>query len=620
LSLQLLAKALGALGFVALGLVAPGLTVQRLTSRRIDLALVVPAGAAFTAGVYWLSLLAHLPWLYPIGIGLAVAALLVPRGAWSLAPAPPLRGLWAPALAWLGFLALTQYPWNRYGPEGEFVLDPLVPFDTAFHVGLTRELTVGYPPQVPGVSGFPLGYHLGSDLVRAAALRWAGVDPYDAISRVDPTLWGLALMLLLRSVVARLGGGTLAIALAPWTLLATDFSFLLALRAAPVHWWTDLLRGNLLLSLALANPVVPALALALAVLVALSRHEETEGRGWLALAMGLAVAVPFFKVFLGAHLLLGLAAAAVLRRDGRMRQALVVVGLPVALATAALALGQGGATVAVAWAPFDLMRTTRETIGAAPLGGLRFAAWGLFWLVASLGLRLVGLPRACAALARGSVLAVALAAMALAAWPLGLLFRVSALRALPDQKLVNDAAYLVEQGGPLLWIFATLALAEIASDTRRRRALVLLVAAAVSLPSTVQFVVEKSRWPNEAIPAPMVRAAQAVARVSRPGDVVLQRPGGRFPPAPVVLVGRRVPYERFTPWLTQFAAPEALEARHETVYRFFRSRDREEALAIAHGLDAHYLCLYGSDRVRFEPAGALEPVYEEPEAHVFRIR
>ncbi len=130
------------------------------------------------------------------------------------------------------------------------------------------------------------------------------------------------------------------VALAPWTLLLTDFSFLFAANPQ-AHWWADLLRGNLLFSLVYANPIVPALALLLAALVALSRHEETGRTGHLVLAAALAAAVPFFKVFLGAHLLLGLGVAFVAARAAP-RRSLILVSLPCALATAALALGQGG--------------------------------------------------------------------------------------------------------------------------------------------------------------------------------------------------------------------------------------------------------------------------------------
>jgi hypothetical protein len=112
----------------------------------------------------------------------------------------------------------------------------------------------------------------------------------------------------------------------------------------------------------------------------------------------------------------------------------------------------------------------------------------------------------------------------------------------------------------------------------------------------------------------------ALGPVSERGDVVLQRPAARYPPVPVVLAGRRVPYDRFTPYLTQFAPREKLEARHLDVYRFFRTRDRGEALEIARSLNARFLALYAHDRVRFDAAGVLEPVHEEAGARLYRIR
>ena len=60
------------------------------------------------------------------------------------------------------------------------------------------------------------------------------------------------------------------------------------------------------------------LALAASALLSLSRFEETGGRGHLALAALQAAAAPFFKVFLGAHLVLGLGVA---RLGGRRRHA-----------------------------------------------------------------------------------------------------------------------------------------------------------------------------------------------------------------------------------------------------------------------------------------------------------
>lgn len=625
--------------FALVAIAGPGIAIQRLAGVAVDPALVLPLGIAATAAAYWLSLVLGAPWLYPLLIAALVLALFAVRTPVTRVDGPALRGAIAPIAATIALLAVTQYGGNRVASSGEFLLDNLVPYDTAFHVGLARELTLGHPPQLPGVSGFSLGYHLGPDLVRAAALRWAAVDPYDSINRFDVTLGAIALIIALRAIVWNVGGyssrGTprtphaarvevnsplavgnrFAVALAGFIPLAADFSFLFAANPQ-AHWWADLLRGNLLVSLALSNPVIPALALSLGALVALER-DQGGGRGWLWLAAIQAAAVPFFKVFLGAHLLLGLAVSALLGRRP-VRHALAVA-LPCALATALLVLAQGGRTVDVSLAPLDLVRITRESLELPPLSGVALAGWAALWLAASLGLRLLGLGEAWRALRRGPWAASTLAVMALAAWPLGLLFRVAAPEMLQGQKTVNDAAYLIEQGGPMLWVFTALALSARAGARIAGRAVVVALAVVLALPSSIQFAWKKARLPYDPVPAPMVRAMDALAAASRPGDVVLQRPGARYPPLPVVLIGRRVPYERFTPWLTQFASRDALERRHELVFRFFRTTDRGDAMAIARELDARFVALYGADRLRFDTTGFLVPIHEDGSVRILRI-
>jgi hypothetical protein len=607
--------------FAGLGIVLPGLAVLRIFGLPRENGLVLPCGLAVAAGLSWMGLVAGAPWLFPAGVVLLLAFAAIRRGPWP-SSGPGLGGAGAAILATVVVLAFTQYRWNRVGPGGDFLLDPFVAFDTAFHVGLTRELTLGYPPQVPGLAGFPLGYHLGLDLVRASALRLAGVDPYDSIARFDVTLLAVALVLALRALTAAVGGSRAAVALSGFIPLATDLSFVFA-GNPQAHWWADLLRGNVLVSLALANPIIPGLALTLACLTALARAGEKDepdrAVSWTIVAGALGFAVPFFKVFLGAHLLLGLSAAAILKP--RDRRNALIAAVPIAASTALLVLGQGGATVAVVMAPFDLVQVTRQSLGLTPARGLAFAGFALLWLVASVGVRALGVPEAVRALRAGSVPAAALAAMALAAWPLGLLFRVSAPEVLPGQLPVNDAAYLVEQGGPLLAVFAAIMLGRwLQADRRRLPIAALALTAVLSLPATLQFVIKKARTAPDPIPAPMVRAMSALATVSGPGEVILQRPAARYPPVPVILAGRRVAYERFTPWLTQFASPGALQERHETVYRFFHTTDPAEARAIARRLGARFLCLYGPDRVRFPIDELYTPVFEEPGARVYRLK
>ncbi len=607
--------------FVLVALVAPGAGLQRWLRLRIDPALVLPLGAAVAALAQWLGLVAGRPAVFPVVVGLAVAGLLLGRP--QLADRVP-RRLWPAFAALVLLLAVTQYRWNRPAEDGSFLLDPMG--DQPLHAGLAWELTRP-DPQVPGLAGIPLSYHVGADLVRAAALQWAAVHPYAPLNREEPTLWALALMLALASLVRRLGGSPLAVALAPLTVLLTDFSYVCALRPQ-VTWWSDVFRGNLLISMAFANPVVPALALALGGLLALARHQDGEGKGWLALALVQTAAVPWFKVLLGAHLALalGIAAAVGLWRArkaplaGGTRAGWIAPALAAAVAgLAALPLVRGGTgeQVEVVLAPLRLVAESVLQLGGHPRGFAWMALATIPWLVVSLGVRVAGVREAWSAVARGPAFAAAAAALALVGWPLALLFHVAA-RDIDGRELPSATIYFVEQSGAVLWAFAALALGRFAGRARRP-ALVAAVACALALPSTIEFAVRKARVAPDPVPAASVRAVEAIARDARGGDVVLQRPGGRYPPLPAVLAGQRVVFERFTPYLTQFAPREELRQRHEALYRFFRTSDRDEALAIARSFGARYLCLYGSDRIRFDSAGALVPLYEEEGARAYRI-
>ena len=115
-----------------------------------------------------------------------------------------------------------------------------------------------------------------------------------------------------------------------------------------------------------------------------------------------------------------------------------------------------------------------------------------------------------------------------------------------------------------------------------------------------------------------MRAVRAIALDARPGDVVLQRPGGRYPPLPAVLARQRVVYERFTPYLTQFAPADELRRRHEALFRFFRTKDRDEALAIARS-SAPATCACTETTASASSGGMLVPLTEEPEGRAYRI-
>jgi hypothetical protein len=183
----------------------------------------------------------------------------------------------------------------------------------------------------------------------------------------------------------------------------------------------------------------------------------------------------------------------------------------------------------------------------------------------------------------------------------------------------NEATYFLEQSGPLLWVFFVLALT--AAGLAGGRAIVAaLASAAMALPSSVQFVMHKRSLPAGRMPSAIVASVEALARVSRPLEVVLVKPDPRrYPPPPLVLIGRRIPFTQSIPYLTQFAPRTELQARLVAVRTFFQTGQPEEALAIARALGARYVCLYGSDRLGFDPAGVLRPVFERENARVYEI-
>ena len=455
----------------ALGaIVVPGLGLQRLARVRWDPALVLPLGLAWCALAYALALVCGEPLLFPV-LSAAPALALAAPGRNPRAPGPSLRGA-VPAIAVIVLLfALTQYPVNRVDQAGAFRLDIGEHVDTALHVGVTFELVAGYPPQVPGLAGVPMSYHVGSHLVRAAAARWAGIHPYDAISRFDITLWAVALVLALRGVAQAIGMGRGVVALAGFLPLLCDLSFVPGLLAG-ASWWAFKLGGNFVEPLFYANSIVPALVLALGAVLALARAERGEGEGFTVLAALLATATGFFKVFTGAQLLLALGLVWLL---GRSRRRLTLVLLPAALALVLLALRSaspaGAAGVSVSFLPFAPLEPALRAFGLAAVHGARYVVYGLAWLLLSLGLRVVGVPAAALALRDERAAPAALAALALCGWPLATFLSITAD---PD---CDESFYFLQASGVLLWLFAAPTFAALlARGARWRRAAAALAA------------------------------------------------------------------------------------------------------------------------------------------------
>ncbi len=610
---------------------------------RVDPALVIPAGLLFCGGAYWLALVTGLPLFFPLAVAVVNLPLLK-LGVQPKGDTPSLRGALPAIVALAAVLALTQFRTNRVAEDGAFLLDLGEHVDTAVHVGVSFELVAGWPPQVPGLAGVPMRYHVGTHLVRAAASRWAGIHPYDAISRFDAALWAFALVLALRSAAHALGLGAAAVKLAGIVPLRADLSFgpghLLGSPNAAMK-----LGGNFLEAVLYANSISPAMAAALASLVALSRAERGEGRGHVLLAGFLAAGSAFLKAFTGAQLLLAFALAWLLGRlSGHQRPAsgldssapgdarpspdlLVAAAVPLAAAVALLALGTFGASgvegARVDVLPFAPTNPARIAFGLEPVSGLALAASGLAWLVLSLGVRVTGVAPALRALRQSGPAAASLAALALVGWPIALVVSVSAD---PDY---DESFYFLQASGLALYLLALPVLAGLA----RRSWMLAALVAALTLPATVELVARRAAVEPERIPPPMVRAMAALRAASCPGDVVLTRPGVAHVPPVVVLAGRRVPLANFIPYWRQFTSPEAVARREAQVWAFYRSKDAAGALEAARALGATYAFFGGApsasaaadeDRPRtvreqLEAEGALAPVHVEPRAAVYRL-
>jgi len=608
-------------GFLALVVLGPGAALQRLVARKWDPALVIPTGLLFAALAYWASLLVALPWLFP---ALVVAANLplVRRGlARERAPGPSLRGAAPPVLLLVALFALTQYRVNRVAGDGTFRLDLGEHVDTAVHVGVTWELVAGYPPQVPGLAGVTMRYHVGSHLVRAAAARWASVHPYDSMSRFDVTLWAIALVLVLRATAGVLGLGSGAVALAGFLPLVADLSWIPGLLSGS-GYWAFKLGGNLIEALFFANSVSPALALALGGLVGLARADSGEKGRWLGLAAVLAAGAGFFKVFTGAQLLLALGTAWALRPS---RRSVLVLAVPAGLALLLLVAGfrpsPGAEAVRASVSAFAPANPARVAFGWPEVSGLALVVWGTLWIVLSLGVRVLGLaPALRAARGKGNAAAV-LGAFALWGWPIATFVSVKA------DPAYDESFYFVQASGLALLLFASPVLARAfgwraVGEGRPSPAAAFFagVLAAACLLPTAEFVARKSVQAPEVVPARAVRAMSALHDASCPGDVVITRPGvARYVPLPVVLAGRRVALANFIPYWRQFTTPAFVARREVEVKRFLRAREPAEARAAAKALGARFVYLPGRERREMEETGVLVPVFDEDGERVYRV-
>ncbi len=319
--------------------------------------------------------------------------------------------------------------------------------------------------------------------------------------------------------------------------------------------------------------------------------------------------LPFFNIFLASLVLAGLGLAWLRCPDRRPLTPLVTA---TALGIAIPLLQPHIVSPRVTLDPLGAVQRTQALLGLHALSGPSLVAGSLLWIVAALGLRLVGIPRALAALVSTDSPAVILATVALLGWPLRLLVHINA-----DGRF-DEAAYFAEHSGATLWLFTALALAPLLARFPSR-ALAVALLAALTLPSTAEFVARKRALPPERIPARAVRAMRALEAASPPGSLVLVRPNAEYPPLPMVLIGRRDFYSEYMRSLLQFAPRPELQRRRALQRAFFRATDPREALALAREIGAGFLYVPAGEPLFFDPRPVTETVYARDGERVYRF-
>jgi hypothetical protein len=480
----------------------------------------------------------------------ALALVLRRQRPWAGAPAGRHHPLLVAVLVFtcLPFALVPMYYRNLDRQPGGDLTYATMP-DAVLHLSLAHQLTVRGDVEVPFLPGRPLHYHHGMDLLAALLATGTGLEVADLTVRFVPTFL-MALLTLAAFCLGRawVGANTAGLALALLVPLGEDLAWIPGLlRGEREPWAIEFLGAPNVVSLYGLNPLLPAMALLLLGLLSLLAYTREGGRAWLWRTAVLLAAVADYKVFAAAQVLgaLGLAAVlhAVLLRERRPLRALGLTAL-VSLPFVAAAAG-GGPAALIRLAPWPYVpaalirsglwdtwmgRGTEALLARGSLApGALVAFFGLalpLYLLAVFGARTLGLPALLRALRprAGRAAALAAAFFVLAGPPLALLLAITPATYEPRTRY-NEAVWFLVQAKMVAWLFA---LQQVFAWARGRlRVLVpaLAAVAAVSLPSTVQYLRYQSAIPQLRVLGPEeTDLLRFLDRETPPGTIALARP------------------------------------------------------------------------------------------------
>jgi hypothetical protein len=578
------------------GLLLVGLL--RLGRNRLErIVLAATLGGPLAAVLYLVPLALELPALYWVllllldGAALWVIARRPARPARQAIPRSAVFALFFLLLVLEASYLVTTGGLFRLDPSGNLLLDSALQRDTLFHVGLVRALVSSYPPELLSVAGVEANYHVGYHLQLAGWSRFFGIDAFDGIYRLGAG-WSLALLVGSAFLLGlRFHREPRLAAISTALLFGSGLGYLFY-TAPGAGWWSLVFLDAALVSVFLVNPLLPALPLFFVGLATLEDHLSHGERGSLVAAGGALASLLTVKVFLGVQVLAALGGAAVLARGeraGRLRRAVLVLGLAATPFLGLLLVPARGGNTAVSWRPLEIVRYSMEKLGwegsvraLAAVGSSRGEAEHLalalgltaLWLVGFLGLRLAGLPALTRdAMSRSASLRQVSALFVLAGFVPALFLRIAPAEATGLSRLeaINDVLWFSTQSGILMWFWTSEAVGR--AGRRLGRGLALGLASLIVFPATAQHFVYKLSHAPDVVPAAAVEAAAAARFLSAPGEVFLEPPDRVRPSLLAYLAGRPVVYDSYVDYDYMFVSRAETDFRRHAVAQFWKSSD-----------------------------------------------
>lgn len=515
-------------------------------------------------------------------------------------------------------------------------------FDLSFYAAWASEASHKVPPTASYYAGHQLNAAYYPQLVLAMVHRFAGVPMLPIYFRYAwpafLSLGALTAFALVRSL-ASVGVSLLATAL---IVIGGDFSYLAAwLLPHDTYQWDYVLWPTNFLAPTMEvlhfNTWAPSLPVFFTALYATARGLQMRARGW-ALASALLLAVLFqFKPFAYAILLAGLFAAALFSRGdtaGRRRFAAtlglsVLFALPFVYSIAAIAAEDRRSRFLFDYfllpqrmlIKLDLTETfTNVANRLAPLVSLRrplflLLATVLFLLVGP-GVRWAGVAGVWQAIRGGR------AGPDASAWRL-LGWSVVAGVAIPFVLVTDpyvDTLQFYEVGLYLLWIFTAVALSSFARAHQKIGRIAIVLAIAVTLPSSIHYLARK--WTDDQRPpmAALSRSEMTIAdylRTSDPETTVVLHDRPQAPSLMTVVSERRV----VLAWGSTYYAVGS-EGRYREVNAFYASADGSPADALEMLRRYHVTHLIVDqrrDRVHPEVLARLTPLIKRPDVTLYAV-